>query len=247
MFIREFQEVFYAGLGINYDGHSKINDESLDTTLPGINATSHYKYSITYGLPLTSYRAFGIAFNILHDSRNNAINASSGSFAQLSFRVNPAFMNNVGSSSLYYEYRTYFDFSKANRLKHVLAFWTWGQFQTNGRLPYLELPSITWDMYNRSGRGYIQGRIRGDNLVYGEAEYRFPITANGLLGGTAFFNAATASSDINNQKLGADYAPGYGVGLRIKMDKKTNTNITIDYGWGRNGSSALYFNLQEAF
>jgi hypothetical protein len=31
------------------------------------------------------------------------------------------------------------------------------------------------------------------------------------------------------------------------MDKKTNTNITIDYGIGRNGNSAIYFNLQEAF
>jgi hypothetical protein len=52
---------------------------------------------------------------------------------------------------------------------------------------------------------------------------------------------------LYKQKLGDNFAPGYGLGFRIKMDKKTNTNITIDYGIGRNGNSAIYFNLQEAF
>jgi hypothetical protein len=74
-----------------------------------------------------------------------------------------------------------------------------------------------------------------------------PLTANGLFGAVAFFNLTTASNQFYNQKLGDNFAPGYGLGFRIKMDKKTNTNIAIDYGIGRNGNSAIYFNLQEAF
>ena len=102
-------------------------------------------------------------------------------------------------------------------------------------------------MYNRSGRGYIQGRIRGENLAYNEAEYRFPISKSGLLGGVAFVNATTASNKMMNQQIFNDFAIGYGVGLRVKMSKKTKTNISIDYGRGRNGSGGVYINLQEVF
>jgi outer membrane protein assembly factor BamA len=189
----------------------------------------------------------GITFNGLYDSRDNAVNPMHGSFAQLSFRLNPDLLSTRASSSLYYEYRTYFALRKTVQQQHTIALWTWGQFQTSGSLPYLALPSITWDMYNRSGRGYIQGRLRGENFWYGEAAYRMPLTANGLFGAVAFFNLTTASNQLYKQKLGDNFAPGYGLGFRIKMDKKTNTNITIDYGIGRNGNSAIYFNLQEAF
>jgi hemolysin activation/secretion protein len=102
-------------------------------------------------------------------------------------------------------------------------------------------------MYNRSGRGYIQGRIRGENFWYGEAEYRFPITNDGLLGGVAFLNATSASNLTLKQNLWDAFAPGYGIGLRVKMSKQSKTNISIDYGLGKNGSDGIYFNLQEAF
>jgi hypothetical protein len=44
----------------------------------------------------------------------------------------------------------------------VFAVWatTWFTF---GSPPYLELPAIRWDTYQRSGRGYPQGRVRGEN------------------------------------------------------------------------------------
>jgi outer membrane protein assembly factor BamA len=185
---------------------------------------------------------------VLHDNRDNAINASKGYFAQLTYRLNPTFLGSTqASSTMYYEYRTYLKLS--NRAIHapLLAFWTWGQQLLSGNLPYLALPSITWDMYNRSGRGYIQGRIRGENFWYGEAEYRFPITKDGLLGGVTFLNATSASNLALNQNLFDALAPGYGIGLRVKMSKQTNTNISIDYGRGKNGSGGIYFNLQETF
>ncbi len=253
-YLRLYQNVYkrisgrwYAGVGFNYDGHTAIEDKNLDTVLPGINKTAHYTYSTTNNLPINKYQTFGITFNGLYDSRDNAVNPMNGSFAQLSFRLNPDLLSTSASSSLYYEYRTYFALRKSVQQQHTIALWTWGQFQTSGTLPYLALPSITWDMYNRSGRGFVQGRLRGENFWYGEAEYRMPLTANGLFGAVAFFNLSTASNQLYKQKLGDDFAPGYGLGIRIKMDKKTNTNIAIDYGIGRNGNSAIYFNLQEAF
>ena len=35
--------------------------------------------------------------------------------------------------------------------------------------------SLADDQKSRSGRGYLAGRYRGENLLYGEIEYRFPI------------------------------------------------------------------------
>ena len=63
-----------------------------------------------------------------------------------------------------------------------------------GNPPYLDLPSTGWDSYNNTGRGYVQGRYRGKDLMYLESEYRFGITRNGLFGGVVFANAETVSN-----------------------------------------------------
>jgi hypothetical protein len=41
--------------------------------------------------------------------------------------------------------------------------------------------------------------------------------------------------------------PGYGPGLRIKLNKVSKTNIAIDYGFGRQGSRGLFINVGEVF
>ena len=42
-------------------------------------------------------------------------------------------------------------------------------------------------------------------------------------------------------------APAGGLGLRVKLNKYSRTNIAIDYGWGRQGSHGFFVNLGEAF
>ena len=77
-------------------------------------------------------------------------------------RINPiAFGSTQNSTMFYTEWRNYIGVSKRIP-RNVIAFWYWGDFDTSGHVPYLALPAITWDTYNRSGRGYIQGRFRGE-------------------------------------------------------------------------------------
>jgi hypothetical protein len=103
-------------------------------------------------------------------------------------------------------------------------------------------------MYNRTGRGYIQGSIRGVNFIYGETEYRFPISRKtGILGGVLFVNATTASSDDGTRDLFEYIDPAAGCGLRVMFSRKTLSNVSIDLGFGRNGSFGIYFNLNETF
>ncbi|MGZ8392780.1 MAG: hypothetical protein ACXWWK_08085, partial [Gemmatimonadales bacterium] len=120
--------------------------------------------------------------------------------------------------------------------------WTW---LTMGRPPYLDLPAIGWDYNNRSGRGYAQGRIRAQDLVYGEAEYRMRLSRDGLWGAVAFFNLTSSSDPASGGLQTPD--PGGGVGLRIKLNKNSNTNIGIDFGFGVEGSNGVFFGTGEAF
>jgi len=82
-------------------------------------------------------------------------------------------------------------------------------------------------------------------MVYAESEYRFKLTANGLLGGVVFFNAESLSADQGTHLQAIQ--PGYGPGLRVKLNKISKTNITIDYGFGSQGSRGLFIDVGENF
>lgn len=239
---------WYGGIGINIDRHYSIVDQLLDTSSANQYLTAHYDYSTLNKIRQDQYASVGISMNLLYDTRDNAVNPKKGQYAKMTFRINNEIFGSTRShNTLYYEYRTYWNPTKKLVRPHIIGFWTMGSLLMSGKQPYLEMPAIGWDMYNRTGRGYIQGRIRGENMWYGETEYRFPISKNGLLGGVGFLNLTTATNEANQQKLANEFAAGYGFGIRIKMSKKTNTNIAIDYGMGRNGSSGIFVNLLETF
>ncbi|HEY4195133.1 MAG TPA: hypothetical protein VGM63_06340 [Mucilaginibacter sp.] len=96
-----------------------------------------------------------------------------------------------------------------------------------------------------AGRGYIQGRFRGAQMVYAETEYRYRITSDGLLGGVVFFNAESFSAEPGTRLQAVQ--PAVGPGLRIKLNKVSRTNICVDDGFGRQDSHGLFINVGEIF
>jgi hypothetical protein len=102
-----------------------------------------------------------------------------------------------------------------------------------------------WDENTNAGRGYIQGRFRGTQMIYGETEYRYGITRNGLLGGVLFLNMQSFSAGPGTRL--ESIQPGFGPGLRIKVNKVSRTNICIDYGFGNQGSRGFFINIGELF
>lgn len=128
-----------------------------------------------------------------------------------------------------------------------MAFWFMGNFSGSGDLPYLSLPALGYDQRGRAGRGYVQGRFRGPSMMYGEAEYRFPISpCGGIFGGVLFANLTTANSPENKIGLMEYIAPGYGFGFRLMADKKSRTNLQVDFGFGQK-SFGVYFGASETF
>ena len=128
---------------------------------------------------------------------------------------------------------------------NVLAFWCYSVFTLSGNPPYLDLTGTGMDNMNNTDRGYEQGRFIGKKMVDLEAEYRFGISKNGLIGAVIFANAASVSELQSNQF--AAIQPGVGMGLRIKFNKFSRTNACIDYGVGTRGSRGFVGNLGEVF
>src|SRR5262249_44229417 len=178
----------YAGLGVSFDRFYGIVDRSLDLQASPPVVTSHYAYSMLEAFSTGAYTVSGVSLNVAFDNRDSTINPYRGYYANLSFQWNPTFLASSQNSSLISgEARAYLGLSRSVP-RNVIAFWAVAQGVVTGPMPYRALPSIGWDARNRSGRGYVQGRLRGTAEFYAEAEWRFRITNNGVFGGVLFAN-----------------------------------------------------------
>ena len=170
---------FYIGVGYYLDGFSHIKDEKLRLTPGDSLITSHYAYSKYYGFDTNKYTSSAIGVNLVSDTRDNMINPYKGHYAMLSWNGSMEFLGSDKSANFYeFEWRSFHPLSKTNP-RHLMALWAMGNFTPEGELPYLILPATAYDQRSRSGRGYSQGRFRGNQMVYTEAEYRFPISPCG--------------------------------------------------------------------
>lgn len=223
----------YAGIGIQYDKHWNISQEKTATTIIDFDR---------YGFSTTSISS-AISANVLFDNRINQINPAGGTYLNAIFRQNAHFLGSDENwNSLIIDARQYFP---VGHNKNVLALWSYNWLVLNGKAPYTDLPATGWDTYNNTGRGYIQNRFKGNGLLDLEAEFRFGILHNGLIGAVVFADAESVEDYPGNKFT--TIAPAAGAGLRIQFNKFSRTNIALDYGIGLNGSRGFFVNLGEVF
>jgi outer membrane protein assembly factor BamA len=236
---------FYAGLGIHYDRQFRINDHTADTG--GRAVSYHYQYSLRNGFSPQHYTTSGFSLNLMYDGRDNPINTYRGYYVNVNYRINVAGLDSgQNSTMLLADCRAFFPLD-GHRLRHILALWGYANIVTSGNVPYLMLPAIGYDQRQKSGRGYAFGRFRGEQLLYAESEYRYPISLHsGILGGVLFVNAVT-TSDRNRHIPVMEYIqPAYGAGLCLLIDKFSRTRLQLDCAMGGN-KPALYFGIRETF
>jgi hypothetical protein len=236
--LKRITPYFYAGIGYNIDYYINIHTDNNQAQLANF---SGYQVGTTQGG--NSFTS-GLTFNFLYDTRQNSFNPIPGAFANVIYRQNTGILaSDNNSQSVYIDLRKYVSITQGIA-KNQFAFWAYYWTTIGGGTPYLNLPSIGNDPYQRSGRGIEQNRYRGQSLIYFETEYRRDITKNGLLGFVVFANFNTVS-----QPYGRNFAylnPAGGTGLRIKFNKNSATNICLDYGVSK-GYSEFDVNLGETF
>ncbi|OHX65812.1 BamA/TamA family outer membrane protein [Flammeovirga pacifica] len=249
--LKQIKPNIYLGLGYHLDMYSNIKDQMLDLDSDPPVITNHYAYSQKHGFDHEGYTTSGVSFNAVYDSRDNVANPYKGRFVNAQFKYMPTWMgSDQSASTLWLEYRDYFSLSKKNP-RNILAIWSYGNFHTSGNLPYMALPSIGWDQMGRSGRAFPQGRFRGNDMFYTEVEWRIPVPIiernKDLFGAVVFANCTTVSSHDLKVKLFEHLKAAAGVGVRVMINKKSRTNLALDYGWGSDGAGAFYLNLNEYF
>ncbi len=243
----EIADNIYLGFGYRFDSYFKIDDKKLKLEPNDSLITSHFAYNKFYGFDTEKYfnSAFSVRFII--DKRDNMIQAYKGYYLSLNWQGGFRFTGNDRTSNLYQiEWRSFHGLSKRNPT-HLIAFWIMGDFAQEGTLPYMVLPATAYDQSGRSARGYTQGRFRGNNMAYAEVEYRFPISpCGGILGGVLFANATTTNNPALSLGLFESIRSSYGLGLRVKLDKTSRTNLAVDLGFGHQ-SMGFYLAVSETF
>jgi len=236
-FLKRITPYLYAGIGYDADYYININASGP------VSLADFTGYSYGTAQNSNSFSS-GVTFNLLYDSRQNVFNPIPGAYTNIIYRDNTHILGSDNNSqSVYIDLRKYVSLSNLS-LKNQLDFWVYYWTTLGTGTPYLNLPSIGMDPYQRSGRGIEQNRYRGEALAYFETEYRRDITVNGLLGFVVFANINSASQPNSHQF--AYLNPAGGAGLRIKFNKKSGTNICIDYGVSK-GYSDINLALGEAF
>ena len=235
----------YAGAGLYFDNHTGVGPDEGEE--PEWTESPYVTYSQANGLPLDSQIAAGTSLDVLWDNRDSFINADRGWLAKVSYRT--LFDGFLGGDSSWQkvnlDVRTYVSLSSDRR--HRIAFWGFADLVVGGVAPFFDLPSTAGDAYGRSARGYAEGQFRGERLAYGEIEYRGTLMRNGLLGMVAFLNTTTVTNLDNDERLFDSFATAGGAGLRLLINKRSKTNLCLDFGFGKQGSKGIYLAVQEVF
>ncbi|MDI1233503.1 MAG: BamA/TamA family outer membrane protein [bacterium] len=222
----QIKKYFYAGIFYQFEKLYNLNMKlkepmaQLCELIPGGNG----------------YSASGIGPILIYDQRDNPLNPAKGGYFETSFQY---FDKSIGSG---YNFKSFiFDARKYNVLFEKVI-WNGNLYAhlNNGQVPYRMLATIGGARFLR---GYYKGRFRGNNMVILQQELRMPIykwfgiAAFGGLGSVAKQVKEFSKNEIHHN---------FGVGLRLRINKKENTNIRLDYGVTKD-SQGLYFIFAEAF
>ncbi len=93
-------------------------------------------------------------------------------------------------------------------------------------------------------RGYDSGKWRDDASWAAQVEVRQHLF--GKFGAVAFAGIGGTADSLSDVFDDSEFLPSVGIGLRFMPVKAANTNVRVDYAWGKDGG-ALYISVGEAF
>jgi hypothetical protein len=182
------------------------------------------------------YNASGFGLIIMYDKRNNPLNPSKGSYMEASYTDYKSIKSNVNMfANFTLDARKYATLYK-KLIWNANAYFSYNK----GEVPYRMLAELGGARFLR---GYYKGRFRDNNAFVVQQEFRLPVYKS--FGIAAFGGIGSVANTISQFQTNEIHY-NYGVGLRIRVNKKENTNIRLDYGFTKD-SHGLYIVFAEAF
>jgi hypothetical protein len=232
-FFATFQKLikknFYVGIPIDVGYFFNIKPDS------GANSFL-VKDNVLGYTPKNGGFTFGTGVAALYDNRENRYNPKQGTYAMAILVFHPDFLGDYNFTHFELDVRKYFN----PWLKHIVAIQATTMSNT-GSTPYYELSQLGGE---KQMRGYYQGAYRDKILADAQVEYRMPVW--NIFGIAAWLGTGRVASSYSNLSLDG-WKLSYGMGIRIRVDTKHDTNLRIDFGYGPNGIRAGYFSFAEAF
>jgi outer membrane protein assembly factor BamA len=180
--------------------------------------------------------ASGAGAVVKWDSRDSVFVPRRGNFFQISAVVyGKAFGSDFSFAKLKADLRAYVPVGTS----HTLALQAYFASAFGGA-PFQALPMFGSD---NTMRGYYSGRFRDNHMAAVQAEYRLPLFWKvGLVG---FAGAGRVAGRLGGLAL-TNLKPMAGWGVRFKVTRE-GANIRLDFGYGKDGASGVYFTAGEAF
>lgn len=178
---------------------------------------------------------FGAGFNFIWDGRDNLFYPTSGHFQSIKFIVYPE-----PSDFVFTSFEVDVRYFKKLFKNQVLATNLYIH-SVSSDAPFYKLPALGGQ--NRM-RGYFNGRYRDHNYMTLQMEYRQYFWKK--LGFVAFGGFGDVGSEITDLSF-KELKYSFGGGLRYLFNKKENVNLRMDIGIGQDGSTGIYFGIEEAF
>ena len=150
------------------------------------------------------------------DNRDNPLNPTKGSYLEASYVDYKNFIDNKNMfTSLTIDARKYYTIFKK-------VVWNGNAYFAfnKGEVPYRMLPEIGGARFLR---GYYRGRFR-DKTIWFFLQHEFRMPVYKMLGVALFGGIGSVAKSVDKFKTNQIHY-NYGVGLRIRVNKKENTNI----------------------
>ncbi len=225
-YLRRIQPHFYLGMSQQFQSVYKMRFPFYESP----NSEVYRK--------IETGKSSGLGLAILYDSRTNLLNPRPGEavISVQSLGFGSVLGSDFSFASLDADFRYY---HKTGR-KQLIAFQGFTQLRSEGA-PYRMLSLLGGPMILR---GYYQGRFRDNNLFAAQTEWRWDFSK--WFGMTAFGAFGDVVSFKNPERNGS-LKSAAGLGFRIKVDQKENTNMRFDFALSNEQDFGFYVSFGEAF
>jgi len=178
----------------------------------------------------------GLGLMIEYDSRDNRFNPTSGRFLNATWNDSEeAIGSDFDFSSSKIDFNIYHELKPSKVIAGRATVCA-----TPGDAPFYALCKFGMGV---DLRGYVGGRFRDQTMATVQAEYRWRFYKK--WGMVAFAGVGEVAESWSHFNLD-DLLPSAGVGLRFKLSKTTDFNLSVDYAVGKD-SDAWYFYVGESF